>query len=871
MQHAQSVSGGLRVLWYDLRMPRRPAIYKNGQNLAVFLILFLVLALAAFAGCIRSPAANGPPERTAIPPGGSPVPEVNTLASATALPLPGTTVTPSSRPPAFEEPGQTPVSNPGITPSPVPTPLPETLVQEADSALLNADWDRAISGYQSLIGQAEEAADADTLGAARLGLGMARLRSGDVTGAIAELSQFLELFPESDQAFEAEFLLGEAFRSQEDWKLAGQHYQRALDLRPGVLDSYIRERMGLARASDGDYAGAIAAFEAALVAPRSGEGLYLHEKIAEVHVLAGHNEVALEKYGFIYENTTSDFVRARMDILSGRALTQIGRAEEAFVRYKHAVENYPSAGDSYNALVALVDAGLEVNELARGLTNHYAGQYPAAVSSLDRFLSAFPEHDGIAHYYKALSLRSMDELGAAVAEFQELIITHPGDELWDDAWLELARTRWLWLDDLPGAVETYLEFTAAAPDDPRAPEALDLAARVAERNGDLAQAAALWTRIPAEYPAYAEASLSAFRAGIVLYRAGEYASAAARFEQSASLTGEPARLAAARLWVGKCAAAQGDLAQAHAAWEQAAQVDPTGYYSLRAEDLLAGRPPFVPASSYDFTMDIEAELAQAEGWLRDRFALPNPLPLSELDLALTRDPRLIQGAELWRLGEFASAKEEFGSLRRDLAGDPDALFRLTVLLHELGHYQAAILSARGVLNFAGMGNAASLDAPLYFSHIRFGAYYPDLVLPAARTTDLDPILLFAVIRQESLFEGFATSSAQARGLMQIVPATAAEIAEELSLLDYTPEDLYRPVVSVRFGAHYLGQQFEAFDSDTSAALAAYNGGPGNAAAWKRLAPEDPDLFLEVIRFAETQNYIRGIYEVFAIYRWLYGK
>jgi soluble lytic murein transglycosylase len=63
---------------------------------------------------------------------------------------------------------------------------------------------------------------------------------------------------------------------------------------------------------------------------------------------------------------------------------------------------------------------------------------------------------------------------------------------------------------------------------------------------------------------------------------------------------------------------------------------------------------------------------------------------------------------------------------------------------------------------------------------------------------------------------------------------------------------------------------EQLDGDLYASLAAYNAGPGNAAAWKELAGDDPDLFLEVVRFQETRNYIRYIYEIYTIYRQLYS-
>ena len=88
--------------------------------------------------------------------------------------------------------------------------------------------------------------------------------------------------------------------------------------------------------------------------------------------------------------------------------------------------------------------------------------------------------------------------------------------------------------------------------------------------------------------------------------------------------------------------------------------------------------------------------------------------------------------------------------------------------------------------------------------------------------------------------------------------------------NYTDEDLYRPVVSIPFGVSYLGRQRDYFNGDLYAALAAYNGGPGNAATWRPLADGDEDLFLEVIRFSETRNYIRYIYELYEIYVGLYG-
>ncbi|HJS30309.1 MAG TPA: transglycosylase SLT domain-containing protein, partial [Anaerolineales bacterium] len=122
------------------------------------------------------------------------------------------------------------------------------------------------------------------------------------------------------------------------------------------------------------------------------------------------------------------------------------------------------------------------------------------------------------------------------------------------------------------------------------------------------------------------------------------------------------------------------------------------------------------------------------------------------------------------------------------------------------------------------------------------------------------------------FEGFINSSAGARGLMQIIPSTRQHIYELNGWPpEYTEDDLYRPNVSITFGTDHLDDLRTQFNGDMYAALAGYNAGPGNSSIWKELAGDDPDLFLEIVRFEETQNYIRGIYEIYTIYRFLYDR
>jgi soluble lytic murein transglycosylase len=161
-------------------------------------------------------------------------------------------------------------------------------------------------------------------------------------------------------------------------------------------------------------------------------------------------------------------------------------------------------------------------------------------------------------------------------------------------------------------------------------------------------------------------------------------------------------------------------------------------------------------------------------------------------------------------------------------------------------------------------------APDYLRYIRFGPYFGELFMPEALSQGMDGLFLLSVSRQESLFESFATSYAAARGLMQIIPSTGEYVAaREGWPPGYTADDLYRPIVSVRLGASYLADQRDLFNGDLYAALAAYNAGPGNSSIWKELSQDDPDLFLEIIRLQQPQDYIRSIAWAFSEYQALY--
>ena len=732
------------------------------------------------------------------------------------------------------------------------------------------DWDQALGEFNSALSLA---VDDDTRARAQLGIGKTLLQAGRLNEAVEALSTYLTTYNQHESYGLACFLRAQAYDTLGLSQEALHDYRAYLENRPGYLDSYTQERIGDILYAAKDYAGALTAYQAALISPGLDHGLSSEIKLARTRADSGDYETAIAEYSAIYDKVSEDYLRALMDYLMGQAYAKIGDYDQAHTRYLDAVTNYPGAYSSYEGLVILVESGVAVNDLDRGLVDYYAGQYGVALAAFDRYLYAFPEaHDGTVHYFKGLTLRALGNYDAAIQEWDVLITDHLEGPYWDAAWEEKAYTQWGYLEQYPQAIETLLNFAAAAPDHARAAEFIFDAGRVSEIQGELSSAIEYWERVAREYPDSSWSFRALYLAGNAHYRLNAMAQAADAFQRSLAHVSTKDERAAAYLWIGKSKEALGDFEAANAAYQLASEADRGNYYSIRAADLLEGREPFhLPEGGFDFEYDLEGERAQAETWLRTQFVITRPEPLSELSPELAADARMIRGKELWALGNYEDARNEFEALRESYANDAEATYRLMHTYLEIGLYRSAIYAAKQIMTLAGLDEAGALYAPTYLSRIRFGVYFEDVFSVVAAEMDFEPAFLISVARQESLFEGFALSYAAARGLMQIIPETGQYLADRYQWPPgYTDEDLYRPYISAYLGARYLAEQRELFDGDMYASLAAYNAGPGNALAWKDLAPDDPDLYLECVRFSQPRDYIRVIYWAFSNYRRLYG-
>ena len=379
----------------------------------------------------------------------------------------------------------------------------------------------------------------------------------------------------------------------------------------------------------------------------------------------------------------------------------------------------------------------------------------------------------------------------------------------------------------PGAGRALAGFADTYPADTTAPIALFLLAESLADAGDTA-AASWFTEVTRRYPDDRRASVARFRLAHALRRAGRPDSAASWYRDEIA-RGAP-QADAARYWLGRLAADTGDTAQARTVWTALAIADSLGYYGLRARTA-AGLAPVMlaPASEPPASPAVAAALARID-----------TLRLAGLDSEAVAEVRVL------------------------LAAPPDDLEAVLAL--------SAGLAARGFGPAAvRMGWVAATRAPGDPRALR--AVYPwpnrDAIEAEAAEFQVDPALFAALVRQESVFDADARSPAGARGLAQLLPTTAAQLARGLDV-PFEPEWLAVPDLNLHLGAAHLARLLARYAPRVDAAIAAYNAGTRPVDRWLAQHPgTDADEFLELIPYRETRAYVRSVLRNRALYAALY--
>lgn len=833
-----------------------------------------LLILLTVAACNRGEEAR--PVPAAGLPTALPTPTLASgLPTAPPLTLPEAETAVSPAASSIPVPTMTPIPTVTPLPSPTPSPLPAERLDLALASLHDGDFPRAIALLEASVQQPDAftpAQQTENL----YWLGVAYLREERPSEAAATLEQLLAQAATAVPS-PAHFFLGQAYQALGDAAAAIAAYEAYLAAEPD-LGAYVYPLMAEAYGALGEGANAQAALETAVTTPahRLTE-IGNRRRLAQAYMEAGDYPAAVAQYDAIRDLAQTELTRGEMAYWAGTAELAAGNTEAAYGRFQAALTAYPRAYETYLGLVQLVEAGQPVDEFQRGLVNYYAKSYEPAAAAFARYFQANPETaDPEAHLYAAWSYEGLGDLPAALAQLEAYASSNPAVAAIERGKL-LARA-----GDAAGALENYQFYRQNYPDGESAPFAAWWSAAIAERQGDVATAVTRYTDMADTYSWHEDAPEALFRAGWLAYQSGDTDTAVILWNRVAQNYPANEFGSAGLVWLLRLlpdyAPATHDedgggvpdphkmLALAHS---QAVSLTAVNYYALRARDIVAERPPF--ASQVPFRLppaeEEAAAQAEAEAWLRTWLALAPEADVRSLAPVIREDARLVRGEKLWQLGLHEAAKRELEAVREEYGDDALSSYQLALYFRGLGLYRSSILAAARLPALAGQ---TIFEVPPFIGRLIYPVYYADIVLALADRHGYDPRLQFALLRQESLYESFATSSAVAQGLSQVIPDTGAYIAQQLNWPEYENEDLYRPVVGLNFGAYYLDQQLDTFNGDVHAALSAYNAGPGNAARWYEAAGGDLDIYLEAVNFAETRLYIERIYEGYVIYRHLYG-
>ena len=739
-------------------------------------------------------------------------------------------------------------ATPAIADQPAPDMLARGLKHRS-----YGEYDLAADDFHALADSYPNAVEARP---ARFYLAESFALRGRWGSAADALRAFLADGAQDEWAGRALFWLARCHEEAGSWAEAVRVYEqyRALDT---PLADYATLRMAAQQRSlnNPNAAELFAAVAASGIA--RGERAGSHEKAIALFREQNNPARALELYTSLLGFIESDAYRARILGEAATLAREQAANDQARIWERELVAEYADSAEAGGAVVTLLaDPAGELLPADAARVYEARGQFSAALPLLEQAIAtAGGEAVLDARRRRGLAMREIGDLAGAQVEL-DAVAAETGSEAGRQAALDAIQTRGQ-AGDTQAAIESYRAFANQFPDDPRAAEALDRAAQLAERTGDIEgamqQRLDLGRRYPTSPPAQTALDLAAWH----FYRAARPAEARGAWELLANAhTGAVAARAA--FWAGRAAGEAGDQTAQQALSERAVLLAPDSYYGVRAAELLGTLPeadvPLAVVTSAD-------EWDAADAWLAGWSA-----PVTST-IAIERP--ITRAIELGYVGLANDAIAEWNEARALAAGDGAALLAIARRAAEADMPYIAIKAAEDVVALAP---ADALPVPVAVRRLQFPTPYPELVTERAREYNLDPRAVYALLRQESLFNPQATSWVGARGLAQVMPETAAGIAIGLGIENLTPEDLYKPTVSVRFGAHYIGNQLVAMNGSLQGALAAYNGGPGNAVRWADGdTVADPELFVETIDYPETEHYVKLVYGYYGAYRGLYGQ
>ncbi len=609
---------------------------------------------------------------------------------------------------------------------------------------------------------------------------------------------------------------------------------KALRPNPHGLSSWVALELARAAANEGREARTMA-FLDQVTDPTAAAAKW--ELLPDLHLSRGDTAAALSALAGSLTVLDSPATRARAWNARGGLLLARGDSAEAGDAYLNALEAGAPPSLRAEAAAGLSALGLDEPDLALSVARSLArdGRAEEAVDAYARHAELLdpgvPNPEVVLEYASLLIRTKRHTLARPLLEelagLREEHLGAPALDLLAD--VQRARRQ-------TGQAEaTDAQLVRRFPNSDEAANVVFFQADAAHDRGDLGEAAARYQQVTGMAPESRRAGLAWMRLGQIRITQKNYRDAGRVF--AAYLDAQPAgsHASEATYWSAWAAIQSGEVEQAAALLTRVRDSDPLSYYAVQTARLL-DEPFTIPVASSDVPI--------VPPWLRSGF----------------RHLRLLKQADLHQ------SESVFRAQLEDRARVNDDL--LLLLARELTH--------QGHNPWEGIRLGWEVRRRGYpWNRLLLEVIYPfpyrEMVEREAEEWGVSPHLVAGLIRQESAFFAEARSSANARGLMQVLPVTGGQLAREIGPERFRPSILYQPDVNLHLGTAYLRDMLTRYENDLPLVLSAYNAGPTRATRWRRF-PEagDPVRFTERIPFRETRGYVKNVTRNMEIYRFLYG-
>lgn len=412
-------------------------------------------------------------------------------------------------------------------------------------------------------------------------------------------------------------------------------------------------------------------------------------------------------------------------------------------------------------------------------------------------------------------------------------------------WANNAYARQNYTDALTLAEKAFTKFGGQ----PESTKMLLLAGKAAMASGEVSDASAAFERLLKQSSGTAEAVDATFRLGLIEFRAKRYSRAAAYLERLLALSGSKDYEYRALYWQWR-AQQKIDMAKSAAFAEPLIKKFPMSYYGLRAKAELNGNSLALPNNPVK--VKAEFRLLETERLAWERLTI------------------------LLKAGWFKEGEKELESLPAAQSAD-ERLIRAKLWASTL-RYDLAVQNVNRAID-----ENPELEQTSVLK-IVFPKEFGPWITRESKTLNLGEDWIRSLIRQESTFRPDAKSSSNAMGVMQLLPATATEVAHDVKVKDFqVPESLYDPDINIKLGSTYLARMFKNFGGNIPLGLAAYNAGPTRLRRWLAARKDmsaleatnssspEVELWIDELPWEETSFYVKAILRNWLIYRMLDGS